>query len=137
MPHLFCYGSLMFAPVWSRVVQGTYDHVEAQLRGFQRRGVQGEIYPCLISGSHQDIVEGVIYFHLNTADMARLDAFEGDLYERQTVTCVDAMQRSHEVEVYVLKARYRSMATRTAWNARWFASEGLAQFLDKYHGFDT
>ena len=131
MPHLFCYGSLMFAPVWSRVVQGTYDHIPAQLRGFQRRGVQGELYPCLIPGRQADLVEGVLYFHLNAADMKRLDEFEGDLYDRQTVavTGVDGSQGPHEAEVYVLKACHRAVATQTAWDATWFATEGLAQFL--------
>jgi gamma-glutamylcyclotransferase (GGCT)/AIG2-like uncharacterized protein YtfP len=127
----------MFTPVWSRVVQGTYDRIEAQLRGFQRRGVQDETYPCLIPGSHEDIVDGIIYLHITTTDMARLDAFEGDLYERQTVTCVDTAQRSYDAEVYVLKARYRLVATHTAWDVRWFATAGLTQFLGTYHGFDS
>ena len=61
--------------------------------------------------------------------MARLDAFEGDLYERQTVTCVDRAQRFHDAQAYVLKPRYRSVATATAWDAEWFAREGLSQFL--------
>lgn len=135
MPHLFCYGSLMFAPVWSRVVQGTYDRVEAQLRGFQRRCVRGGTYPCLIPGSHDDIIDGVIYLHVNTADMARLDAFEGELYDRKTVVCLDAAKRSYEAEVYVLKTHYRSVATDAAWDVTWFASEGLSQFLDHYQGF--
>ena len=135
MPHLFCYGSLMFAPVWSRVVQGTYDRVEAPLRGFQRRCVQGGTYPCLIPGSYDDIVDGVIYLHVNTADMARLDAFEGELYDRKTVVCLDAAKRSYEAEVYVLKTHYRSVATDAAWDVTWFASEGLSQFLDHYQGF--
>jgi gamma-glutamylcyclotransferase (GGCT)/AIG2-like uncharacterized protein YtfP len=135
MVHLFCYGSLMFTPVWSRVVQGTYDRIEAQLRGFQRRGVRDKIYPCLIPGSHEDIVDGVVYLHIHPTDMARLDAFEGDLYDRQTVTCVEAAQRSYEAAVYVLKARFRSIATDAAWDARWFATEGLPQFLRHYQGF--
>ena len=61
--------------------------------------------------------------------MARLDAFEGELYDRQTVSCVDVVQRCHDAEVYVLKVGYRSVATNTAWDEKWFATEGLAQFL--------
>jgi gamma-glutamylcyclotransferase (GGCT)/AIG2-like uncharacterized protein YtfP len=129
MPHLFCYGSLMFAPVWSRVVAGTYHATQARLDGFERRGITGATYPCLIPGGPQDRVSGILYFEVGAADMARLDAFEGDLYERQTVTCVDREQRSHDAQAYVLKPHFRSVATATAWDADWFAREGLSQFL--------
>ena len=137
MAHLFCYGSLMFIPVWSRVVQGAYERLEGQLRGFQRRGVKGASYPCLISGTHDDVVDGVIYLHVTADDLARLDAFEGELYDRQSAVCLGTDQRSYDVEVYVLKARHRSVATDTGWNVAWFATEGLSQFLGDYQGFEA
>ena len=39
---LFCYGSLMFDPVWTRVVQGGYPAQPARLRGWRRGAVIGE-----------------------------------------------------------------------------------------------
>ena len=130
MPHLFCYGSLMFTPVWSRVVEGAYECTKARVRGFQRRGVEGKSYPCLIPGSQEDVVTGLLYFHINAADLARVDIFEGDLYDRQTVTCGDVDDQCYGAEAYVLKTRHRSVVTSTEWDETWFATEGLAQFFD-------
>lgn len=134
MPHLFCYGSLMFRPVWSRVVRGRYDYIDARLYGFQRRGVQGETYPCLIPGRVADCVEGILYFHIDSADVVRLDEFEGNLYDRQTVTCIDELQCFHTAEVYVLNCRDLARATGATWDEQWFVSKGLAQFLGALWG---
>ena len=59
--HVFCYGSLMFAEVWCRVVQGHYATQPGWICGYQRRRVQGELFPCLIPGADHDRVHGVIY----------------------------------------------------------------------------
>src|SRR5271155_1290355 len=58
--HLFTYGSLMFAEVWSRVVHGIYRQMPAR-------------------------AEGVVYFDVSPADVASLDVFEGEQYQRQVI----------------------------------------------------
>lgn len=135
MRHLFCYGSLMFVPVWSRVVHGHYDRIEGTLCGYQRRGVRGATYPCIIPANDEDCIQGVIYINVCAADIRRLDAFEGALYDRQTAVCVGTNHKRYHAEVYVIKMRYRARVADEAWDADWFASQGLAQFLSQYGGF--
>jgi gamma-glutamylcyclotransferase (GGCT)/AIG2-like uncharacterized protein YtfP len=129
--HIFCYGSLMFAEVWSRVVQGHYATQPGWVRGYQRRGVTGELFPCLIPGTDQDCVHGVIYMHVRLDDIARLDAFEGHLYDRHTTVCTGRDQHTYAVDLYVIKPHYRALVTDTAWDAVWFATQGLPQFLSR------
>jgi gamma-glutamylcyclotransferase (GGCT)/AIG2-like uncharacterized protein YtfP len=130
--HIFCYGSLMFAEVWSRVVQGHYAMQPGWVRGYQRRGVHGELFPCLIPGTDQDCVHGVIYGHVRLDDIARLDAFEGPLYDRHTTVGTGGDQHTSAVDLYVITPHYRALVTDTAWDAAWFATEGLPQFLSRY-----
>jgi gamma-glutamylcyclotransferase (GGCT)/AIG2-like uncharacterized protein YtfP len=130
--HIFCYGSLMFAEVWSRVVQEHYATQPGWVRGYQRRGVTGELFPCLIPGTEHDRVHGVIYMHVRPDDIARLDTFEGHLYDRRTTVCTGGDQHTYAVDLYVIKSHYQALVTDTAWDAAWFATEGLPQFLSRY-----
>ena len=78
---VFTYGSLMFEPVWRRVVAGGYERLPATLQGFRRQRVRGETYPSLQRCEGQ-AVAGVLYLDVAEADLAALDAFEGDDYRR-------------------------------------------------------
>ena len=78
MVSVFTYGSLMFDPVWSRVVAGSYERCEAILQGYDRKAVRGETYPVLMPSSALSQVQGVVYCNVSSADLARLDHFEGE-----------------------------------------------------------
>ena len=60
---IFTYGSLMFAPVWQRIVSGHYASCPAILTDYQRLAVKNEEYPVAIPamGHH---IEGVLYYVL-------------------------------------------------------------------------
>lgn len=83
--HVFTYGSLMFAPVWQRVVRGNYRSSTAILGNHARHAVPGVGYPGVIARDGVS-VEGVLYFDVAEEDLARLDAFEGSEYRRDAVT---------------------------------------------------
>lgn len=82
--HIFTYGSLMFAPVWQRVVQGTYRSAPARLDNHARFAITGETYPGIVA-MDGDSVAGVLYFDVSDRDIAALDAFEGIEYRREQV----------------------------------------------------
>lgn len=82
--HVFTYGSQMFAPVWQRVVRGRYRSVRAAVRGYARFAIRDAGYPGMIAQA-DGAVEGVLYLDVGADDLARLDAFEGPEYRRQTV----------------------------------------------------
>lgn len=82
--HIFTYGSLMFAPVWQRVVQGAYRSAPARLDNHARFAIIGETYPGMVA-MNGDSVAGVLYFDVSDRDIAALDAFEGIEYRREQV----------------------------------------------------
>jgi gamma-glutamylcyclotransferase (GGCT)/AIG2-like uncharacterized protein YtfP len=79
--HIFTYGSLMFAQIWQRVVRGTYRSAPAVLKDHARFEVAGQTYPGMVACPGA-AVRGLVYFDVDHADIALLDAFEGPAYRR-------------------------------------------------------
>ncbi len=133
--HLFVYGSLMFEPVWSRLVRGTYVKRPARLRGFTRRKVRDDVYPVIFKSHDGECVDGQIYLNVGAEDLKRLDFFEGDFYDRQSHTIIVAGYEKVAAEVYVLREDYMYMTDNVGWDPQRFAEEGLSAFLGHYKGF--
>jgi Gamma-glutamyl cyclotransferase, AIG2-like len=72
MNNVFTYGSLMFAPVWQKIVCGRYESVPASAPGLARYRVQSEPYPGAIL-SADGRTDGRVYFGVSANDCARLD----------------------------------------------------------------
>lgn len=136
MQNVFTYGSLMFAPVWSRVVNGAYAQTPARLEGYQRLAVLGEDYPVAIPAPDHR-VEGILYIGVGVADMEQLDEFEGEYYQRLSVTVIDTAGISVTAWVYILNEQYRHILDTEEWDAGRFATTGIQHFLARYPGFIT
>ena len=132
MTHLFTYGSLMFEDVWNRLVKGNYLSQKATLQGYARRSVKEEVYPVIFQAD--ELVEGVVYYDINEEDMAILDTFEGEYYERKEVELLVKDERVHAC-VYVLKEKHFDVIDPNHWSEALFATEGIQRFLENYKGF--
>ena len=104
--HVFTYGSLMFADVWTLVVKGAYRSIAASLADHARYAVADADYPGMVP-SDGGRVDGVLYLDVDDADLARLDHFEGDDYRRAQVSlrCDDGTTRTGQTYVYLLRDR--------------------------------
>ncbi|WP_161993336.1 gamma-glutamylcyclotransferase family protein [Lacisediminimonas profundi] len=101
MTHIFTYGSLMFPEVWAHVVQGRHAAQVASLAGFARHALHGQEYPGMVA-SRGDSVRGVLYSDVSTADVARLDRFEGDDYRRvQVVVAIENTRETVMASTYL------------------------------------
>jgi gamma-glutamylcyclotransferase (GGCT)/AIG2-like uncharacterized protein YtfP len=134
--HVFTYGSLMFEKVWKRVVLGKYENHMGTLHGYRRRCLKNETYPVAFEGSTHERIWGRVYFDLSKEDLERLDVFEGSQYLRQKVDIVLDDGRKIEANVYILKEEYYDEINDNPWDSEWFEHVGMAQFLEKYQGFD-
>ena len=124
--NIFTYGSLMFPEVWTRVVVGPYRSMRARLEGYARYEVRDQTYPGMVKQLGSS-VEGVLYLDVNDADLAMLDHFEGDDYERVAleVACEDGIVRETDTYLYRLPDRL----LKTAWRPDAFA---MQRFIDTY-----
>lgn len=134
MTNVFTYGSLMFAPVWQRVVAGHYRSAPAVLQGYQRFPVRGEEYPAIRIGDETASVSGVLYFDVSPADIKRLDDFEGEYYLRTAVD-VSVSGKAVAAETYVLRPAWYGILGDGRWDVDAFEAHGIKAFLAKYKGF--
>lgn len=134
MASFFAYGSLIFDSVVRAVTGGTFESEQATLKGFARYTVQGATYPGLIPDARQ-VVKGTLYRHVTSHALRLLDRFEGEYYERCTVTVETAEGRKDQAETYVIREAYRHLLSEEAWDPQIFERNHLRAFLSSYQGF--
>ena len=133
--NVFTYGSLMFERVWQQVVSGQYAACPVTLHGYQRFAVKQEEYPAAVPNPAQCIT-GILYFAVSPTDLARLDDFEGEYYERISVTVVNSNNGAFPAEIYVLNQAYQNILEAVEWDVDRFGTQGIEHFIARYQGFD-
>ena len=133
MPHVFTYGTLMFEPVWSRVVQGSYTSCSATLDGYCRYAVSGETYPGLLRQQGFSVA-GLLYLDISDPDMLRLDHFEGESYCRETVK-LEVNDGILEAVTYCFRPEHQHRLEQKEWDLEEFRQSGLSRFMQRYSGF--
>ncbi|MDQ9171989.1 gamma-glutamylcyclotransferase family protein [Oxalobacteraceae bacterium R-40] len=124
--NVFTYGSLMFQAVWEQVVHRHYHSGKAVLEDHARYAIAGASYPGMVSQPGAT-VEGVLYLDVDTVDIARLDAFEGNEYRRATVQVRFEDGTCMEAHTYLYKATQRLQDT--SWKVNEF---DIQHFLRAY-----
>jgi len=84
MRNLFVYGTLMCEDIMEDVAGCLPVRLPGRLSGYERRVVKGEQYPGLVPGA-AGRVDGLVYRDVPGFAWARLDSFEGDMYQRKPV----------------------------------------------------
>jgi len=124
--HVFTYGSLMFAPVWERVVKGRYRSAPAHAKDHARYAVAGESYPAAVPERGAGI-DGVLYFDVSPADLRALDRFEGGEYRRATIAVEVSGEAPLKAGIYLWEDAER--LSSTAWDPEAF---DMQNFIDTW-----
>jgi len=127
--NLFAYGTLMFPEIWERVVGGEFRHVPATVHGFSVYRAAGQLFPVMVAAGEHDSVAGIVIYDPTAAELATLDAYESEIYERIDVSAVLADGRIERAQAYLLPAAMRHLASREAWTADWFRREAMAAYM--------
>lgn len=127
--NLFAYGTLMFPEIWERVVGGEFRHVPATVHGFSVYRAAGQLFPVMVAAGEHDSVAGIVVYDLTAAELATLDDYESNIYERIDVSAVLADGRIEQAQAYLLPVAMRHLASREAWTADWFRREAMAAYM--------
>lgn len=140
MAHLFSYGSLMWADILARVcgpeIPLDAAPQPATLADHVRRPVRGQDYPALVPATGQS-VSGMLWKDLPDAIWPRLDAFEGETYERIEVLVTVADGSWQRAWAFAFKPGFVQQLGEGEWDEAAFAGEGKARFIARYIGFDA
>ncbi|NCT82532.1 MAG: gamma-glutamylcyclotransferase [Comamonadaceae bacterium] len=134
--HCFTYGSLMWADIMARVCGREFASEPASLAEHARHPVAGQDYPGL-RPAPGGLVAGRLYRDVDAAAWARLDAFEGQEYERVRVDVSLAGGATAPAWVYRFRAEFATRLLPGDWDVAAFEREGRARFTARYAGFDA
>jgi len=131
---IFAYGTLLIPDVMYAVTARKFRFKNAILRGYARFTVKGEAFPGIIPVTNA-VTEGIIYIDVDKWSLERLDAFEGDLYQRTPILAEIKGGEIFNAEAYVVKPKFRNHLSSSEWNMKEFAQKHLKAFLEAYSGF--
>ena len=127
--NVFTYGSLMISFVFQHVTGRCPRSVEATLHHWKRFRVENESFPAIVP-AHDSAVKGIVWIGLTPEELARLDEFEGDLYDRVKVEVSDATGLPYSAEVY--RWSKPDGLIDAPWDLDWFKTVGIKDFSSKY-----
>ena len=104
------------------------------LAGFRRGKLRGRLYPGLVPDAAAR-VEGVLWEGLDATALARIDRFEGALYERQHGEVMLPAAERRATHVYVLVPAQRSLLLERDWDEAEFRTLYLRGYLAGCHAF--
>ena len=131
---LFSYGTLMLDEVMEVVAGRLFARCTAALAGFRRRGLRGQVYPAIVPASDETL-DGVLWEALDLPTLARIDRFEGPLYERQLCSVAISSGELRSAFAYVLRPEHAGLLADASWDAAGFRARHLADFLGACRAF--
>jgi gamma-glutamylcyclotransferase (GGCT)/AIG2-like uncharacterized protein YtfP len=133
---VFTYGTLMFPEVWQLVVGRPFAHVGGHVTGFALYRVADAVFPGMLATTGADVVQGVVYFHVDEAAIARLDQFEDEFYRRETVAVNFDDGSICDAAAYIVPPENRGELTDEPWTRDEFVARGdLQHFIARFAGF--
>ena len=134
MARLFTYGTLMLAEVMEIVAGRHFAAQRATLAGHRRRLLRGRVYPGLLPDPGES-VEGVLWEDVDPPALARIDRFEGSLYERPELRVTAASGECCGAFVYRLRPEHRALASDADWHEAEFRARHLLAYLADCRAF--
>ena len=130
---LFAYGTLVLPDVLEALLGRALPAQPAQLAGYARYRVRGEVFPALAAEAGAD-TSGVLYTGVDQREWALLDRFEGELYVRRAVR-VETPAGARDAWTYLVAAGREPLLTREPWDPRSFAEGNRARWLELCRAF--
>ena len=128
---LFAYGTLQVPEILEALCGRALRGLPAQLEGFARGRIRDRVYPGVAPRSGAT-TSGRVYLDLREADLAVLDAFEGELYDRRPLA-VSPLDGSRAVPawVYVLAPTAEPLLRDEAWDLAGFERAHAPRYVQR------
>jgi len=131
---VFAYGTLEVPAVMEAVTGRRFPACEASVQGFARQQLRGRVFPGAIE-SPGSLLAGRLYEDVDQGTLARLDRFEGRLYERRAVRAQLAAGGERLAELYLLAEQGRGQLLAEPWDRDTFVRLHLGSYLESCAAF--
>ena len=125
---LFCYGTLQFPAVMTRVCGIRSAGHSAILEGFACYRFTDRTYPGIVPCAGAK-TRGTVYTGIDRRRLARLDDYEGKEYRRRQVLVRGADGHLQRAWTYVISPQVRALLSNETWDRDAFARHALAAWL--------
>jgi gamma-glutamylcyclotransferase (GGCT)/AIG2-like uncharacterized protein YtfP len=129
MSALFAYGTLQLPEVMLAVTGQHFTAYPARLYGYSRHSLRGRSFPG-IRPTPEASVDGLLFVNIDALSWQKLDAFEDDFYQRETITVITlADQQQWTAHSYIVQAPAYDLLLPEAWSLEHFKQRNLDDFL--------
>jgi gamma-glutamylcyclotransferase (GGCT)/AIG2-like uncharacterized protein YtfP len=125
--NVYAYGTLQEPDVFRLIVGRSIAAAAAMLEDHARFRLRNEVYPAIVAQAGQSVA-GLLYAGVTAAELARLDEYEGRLFERKELW-VSSAGTPTLAFTYVLRERERHLLSAEPWDIEQFRREHLASYL--------
>jgi hypothetical protein len=113
--NVFVSGPLMFRDLIKAVTGKVFTVESGVLHGYAQFTIKDEGQSAMIPFPDR-MVEGVVYLDVDDDSLARIDAFQGNRFEREEVTVEAENGEWLEASAYCLKQRRRKILSAEEWS---------------------
>jgi gamma-glutamylcyclotransferase (GGCT)/AIG2-like uncharacterized protein YtfP len=113
--NMFVSGPLMFRELIQAITRKTFVGQAGLLHGYAQFMIKDEGQSAMIPFPDRT-VDGVVYRDVDEDSLARIDAFQGNRFEREEVTVEGEDGAWVEASAYCLKLRRRKLLSTQAWD---------------------
>jgi len=125
---LFTYGTLCLPEVMQAVAGRVFTTDHARLDGYRCRLLRRRVYPGIIR-TDEDSVRGLLHYDVDAQSLARIDAFEGGDYRRETVLAVRGDGSDVTAVAYVLEDSQQHLLSDREWDEAVFRRKHLRNYM--------
>ena len=126
---LFAYGTLQFPEIMEAVTGRRFPGTEARVSGYRRRRLEARPYPGIVPRPGEETT-GRLYREIDAGSLARLDVFEGRIYDRRRILATSADGSEVVAWAYVVADAFAYLVTPEVWDARAFLAQHRDAFLE-------
>jgi hypothetical protein len=124
----------MLPEVMEIVAGRRFECVPARLAGWRRRLLRDAVYPAVLPAPGETTA-GVLWRGLDGRALARIDRFEGGLYERPQLRVELESGAACSAFVYVLRVEEHARASDAPWDEADFRARHLRGYLAACRAF--
>jgi gamma-glutamylcyclotransferase (GGCT)/AIG2-like uncharacterized protein YtfP len=128
MRNLFAYGTLQLPEVMQAVTGRRFPALPARLDGYSRHCLRGKSYPGIRPAAGASVA-GLLFTGIDAHAWQRLDEFEDDFYQRESVQVIASDGACWPAEIYKIPVAFYSLLLPEEWNLAEFERHRLSAFL--------
>jgi len=130
--NVFTYGSLMFDDIMQNLLGKPATKIPAVLQGWMRHALKDRTYPGAVPATDPNAkIDGILWLSLTDQDLAILDRFEGNEYDKLQVEVLSAAGQTYPALLYAWKD---TSALLGEWDVAEFDRLHRQSFVEQHSG---